>query len=141
MDFFLVLAGFVEIYERGPDGTPQVMTVHAERQFTGELDLFTDRAILVGGRMGADGRVARLGRAQFRRLLAADPDVADVVMRAFILRRTGGRRRRRPGLLATSLPGVFAVGDVRADSIKRVASAVGEGSIVISSVHEALHDG
>ena len=44
-----------------------------------------------------------------------------------------------PGLLATSLPGVFAVGDVRADSIKRVASAVGEGSVVISSVHQALH--
>jgi thioredoxin reductase (NADPH) len=41
------------------------MTVHAERQFTGELDLFTNRAILVGGRIGADGRVARLGRAQF----------------------------------------------------------------------------
>jgi hypothetical protein len=54
-----------EIYERGPDGTPRVMTVHAERQFTGELDLFTNRAILVGGRIGADGRVARLGRAQF----------------------------------------------------------------------------
>lgn len=39
------------------------MTVHAEHQFTGELDLFNERAILVGGRMGADGRVARLGRA------------------------------------------------------------------------------
>ncbi len=53
----------------------------------------------------------------------------------------GTSSRIGPGLLATSLPGVFAVGDVRADSIKRVASAVGEGSIVISSVHEALHDG
>ena len=36
------------------------MTVHAEHQFTGELDLFNDRAILVGGRMGPTGRVARL---------------------------------------------------------------------------------
>jgi thioredoxin reductase len=53
----------------------------------------------------------------------------------------GTSSRIGPGLLATSLPGVFAVGDVRADSIKRVASAVGEGSIVISSVHAALHDG
>lgn len=39
---------------------------------------------------------------------------------------------------ATSLPGVFAVGDVRAGSIKRVASAVGEGSVVISAVHSYL---
>ena len=63
------------------------MTVHAMHQFTGELDLFTDRAILVGGRMGADGRVTRLSRGQFRRMLAAEPDVAEIVMRAFILRR------------------------------------------------------
>jgi thioredoxin reductase (NADPH) len=89
VDFFLVLAGHIEIYEREPDGRTRVMTVHAEHQFTGELDLFHDRAILVGGRMGVDGRVARLGRAQFRRMLAAEPAVADVVMRALILRRTG----------------------------------------------------
>ncbi len=38
----------------------------------------------------------------------------------------------------TSRPGIFAVGDVRSGSIKRVASAVGEGSVVISSVHVAL---
>jgi Pyridine nucleotide-disulphide oxidoreductase len=36
---------------------------------------------------------------------------------------------------ATSVPGLFAVGDVRAGSLKRVASAVGEGSVVISAVH------
>ena len=45
---------------------------------------------------------------------------------------------RSPYLLETSLPGVFAVGDVRASSIKRVASAVGEGSIAISFVHQVL---
>jgi thioredoxin reductase (NADPH) len=46
---------------------------------------------------------------------------------------------RAPHLLETSLPGVFAVGDVRGGNIKRVASAVGEGSIAISFVHQALH--
>jgi thioredoxin reductase (NADPH) len=45
---------------------------------------------------------------------------------------------RPPYLLETSLPGVFAVGDVRGGSIKRVASAVGEGSITISFVHQVL---
>jgi len=45
---------------------------------------------------------------------------------------------RRPYLLEASLPGVFAVGDVRAGSLKRVASAVGEGSTAISFVHRVL---
>jgi thioredoxin reductase (NADPH) len=43
-----------------------------------------------------------------------------------------------PALFETSLPGVFAVGDVRERSVKRVASAVGEGSIAIRLVHEYL---
>ena len=41
---------------------------------------------------------------------------------------------------ATSVPGLFAVGDTRTGSIKRVASAVGEGSVVISAVHTYLTD-
>jgi thioredoxin reductase (NADPH) len=47
---------------------------------------------------------------------------------------------RQPHLLETSLPGVFAVGDVRGGSIKRIASAVGEGSIAISFVHKVLQE-
>ena len=47
---------------------------------------------------------------------------------------------RPPYLLETSRPGVFAVGDVRAGNVKRVASAVGEGSIAISFVHRALQE-
>jgi thioredoxin reductase (NADPH) len=47
---------------------------------------------------------------------------------------------RPPHLLETSLPGVFAVGDVRSGSVKRVASAVGEGAIAVSLVHRVLHE-
>jgi thioredoxin reductase (NADPH) len=47
---------------------------------------------------------------------------------------------RAPHLLETSLPGVFAVGDVRGGNVKRVASAVGEGSIAISFVHQVLQE-
>ncbi len=46
--------------------------------------------------------------------------------------------QRVPLMLETSLPGVFAVGDVRSGNVKRVASAVGEGSIAISLVHRVL---
>src|SRR5206468_9820200 len=45
---------------------------------------------------------------------------------------------RAPYLLETSVPGIFAVGDVRAGNVKRVASAVGEGSISVQLVHKAL---
>jgi thioredoxin reductase (NADPH) len=48
---------------------------------------------------------------------------------------------RRPYAMETSLPGVFAAGDVRAGSIKRCASAVGEGAWTIASVHRYLADG
>jgi thioredoxin reductase (NADPH) len=47
---------------------------------------------------------------------------------------------RPPHLLETSLPGVFAVGDVRSGSVKRIASAVGEGSICVQFVHRALRE-
>lgn len=45
---------------------------------------------------------------------------------------------RQPHMLETSLPGVFAVGDVRAGNVKRVASAVGEGSIAVHLIHRTL---
>ena len=53
---------------------------------------------------------------------------------------TGWSLKRQPYLLETSLPGVFAAGDVRGGSIKRVASAVGEGSTVISFVHKIIQE-
>jgi thioredoxin reductase (NADPH) len=46
--------------------------------------------------------------------------------------------RRTPYMLETSRPGVFAVGDIRAGSVKRVASAVGEGSMAVQFVHKVL---
>jgi thioredoxin reductase (NADPH) len=46
---------------------------------------------------------------------------------------------RPPYLLETSRPGIFAVGDVRGGNVKRVASAVGEGSIAVAFVHQVLH--
>ena len=63
--------------------------------------------------------------------------------RGFILagpevREHGWPLAREPYVLETSVPGVFVAGDVRARSIKRVASAVGEGSMAVSLIHEYL---
>jgi thioredoxin reductase (NADPH) len=49
--------------------------------------------------------------------------------------------RRQPFLLETSLPGIFAAGDVRLGSTKRIASAVGEGAMAVQFVHEYLAGG
>jgi len=73
-----------------------------------------------------DGIVARDEHG----FILAGPDVRD----------NGWPLKRDPYLLETSVPGVFVAGDVRARSIKRVASAVGEGSMAVSLVHQYLVD-
>jgi thioredoxin reductase (NADPH) len=73
-----------------------------------------------------EGVVARDERG----FIVAGPDV----------RADGWPLKRDPFLLETSVPGVFVAGDVRARSIKRVASAVGEGSMAVSLVHQYLVD-
>jgi thioredoxin reductase len=80
--------------------------------------------------LGAAPRTAWLGGA-----VALDED-------GFILT---GPRAGAEGILETSVPSVFAVGDVRSGSVKRCVSAVGEGAIVVRFVHERFsgdsHDG
>ena len=88
VDFFLILEGSIEITDSTPDGDVIVVTTHARHQFTGELDLFNQRKILVGGRTGTDSRVVRLTRDQFRRMSSTEQDIGEIIMRAFILRRT-----------------------------------------------------
>ena len=51
---------------------------------------------------------------------------------------TGWTAPREPYLLESSVPGVFGAGDVRSASVKRVASAVGEGALVVTLVHRYL---
>ena len=86
-----------------------------------------------------------IGAAPNTRWLA---DVVERDERGFILsgpdlmrdgkRPKGWQADRDPGLLETSVPGIFVVGDVRHGSVKRVASGVGEGSVAISFVHQYL---
>jgi thioredoxin reductase (NADPH) len=61
-------------------------------------------------------------------------DVLDLIAQ----KNTAWPLARDPFLLETSVPGIFAVGDVRHGSVKRVASGVGEGSMAIAFVHQFL---
>ena len=79
---------------------------------------------------GADANTGWLGRClslDSKRFIKTGLDVA-----------TEWPLSRTPFLLETSIPGIFAVGDIRANSIKRVASAVGEGSMAVQFVHQVL---
>jgi len=77
-----------------------------------------------------DGCLALDGRGFIKTGPDLSPD--DLTMAAWPL-------ARAPYLLETNRPGAFAVGDVRGGNIKRVASAVGEGSIAVAFVHQVLH--
>jgi thioredoxin reductase (NADPH) len=48
------------------------------------------------------------------------------------------RLKRDPYLLETSVPGIFAAGDIRQGAVRRVASAVGQGAVAISMIHQYL---
>jgi thioredoxin reductase (NADPH) len=63
--------------------------------------------------------------------------LVDLDTKGFVM--TGLNADSAASPFATSRPGIFAVGDVRAGSVKRVASAVGEGSVVISKVWEYVN--
>ena len=96
----------------------------------------TSRLSAVTWREHVIERDVRLDAAGLFLMIGADPSTAwlqglgvDLDAKGFVVTSDG---------FVTSLPGVFAVGDVRAGSVKRVASAVGEGSVVISAVHSHL---
>ena len=83
--------------------------------------------VLIGAETRADWLGDRLQR-DYRGYILTGPEVAHD-------RQSSGRQ---PLPFETSLPGVFAIGDVRHGSVKRVAGAVGDGSMAVSSVHQYL---
>jgi thioredoxin reductase (NADPH) len=105
------------LHVRDADGTVTVEDADACFVFIGALPR-TD---------WLDGVVARDARG----FILAGPDA----------QQAGWPLKRDPYLLETTVPGVFVAGDVRARSIKRVASAVGEGSMAVSLIHQYLLDG
>jgi thioredoxin reductase (NADPH) len=125
--------------------TPNVEVRLRTEIVDGEGDRVLERVVLSDLQSGAretvelDALFVLIGAEPHTEWLAGAVECDE---RGFVL--TGGDLNARrasgrvPGRLETSMPGVFAVGDVRAGSVKRVASAVGEGSVAIQYVHEYL---
>jgi thioredoxin reductase (NADPH) len=121
-----------EVRELVADG--ELRGVVAEDNQTGERRTLEARALFVF--IGADPQVSWLGDQ-----LALDDD--GFVLTGAVLTATEGTQwppGRAPFLLETSRPGVFAAGDVRSGSVKRVTAATGEGSMAVRLVHEHLED-
>jgi thioredoxin reductase (NADPH) len=97
VDFFLVLDGAIDIIDHEADGE-RIVHRHSASQFTGELDLFNARKILVSGRANGPTRVIRVERPDFRQMMTAEPDIGEIIMRAFILRRVGLMRHEQGGV-------------------------------------------
>ena len=110
------------------EGGTDLERVHWRNTKTGESGVLEVRHVFV--MTGADPNTDWLqGSLELdtNGFIKTGPDVAN-----------GWPLRRSPYLLETSLPGIFAVGDIRAGSIKRVASAVGEGSMAVQFIHRVL---
>lgn len=112
VDFFVVLEGELEILSVNRKGQSIVVTTVPERQFTGELDLLNDRVSLVNSRAGVDSKVLRITRANFRRLISCEPDIGEVVIKAYIL--------RRAGLIEHGQGGVVLIGPTHAGDTLRI---------------------
>ena len=87
VDFFVVLDGAVDVMGSDGQGGHVLITTHVPGSFTGELDHVTGRAVLVCARAMRPTTVIRVPRDSFRRMVSAEPDIAEVILRAFILRR------------------------------------------------------
>lgn len=90
--WYVVLEGELEIVHPHVEGDRVLehpITIHGRYEFTGEVNMLTDRRALVMGRAKGALRVLRVQNAKLRALLQTDSEISDIVMRAFILRRVG----------------------------------------------------
>jgi thioredoxin reductase (NADPH) len=116
---------------QGRDRLECVQWRHTETGNTGSVDVH-NVFVMTGADPNTswlDGRLA----LDTKRFIKTGPDLTPEELRA-----ARWPLARTPFPLETSLPGVFAIGDVRSGSMKRVASAVGEGSTAVSLVHQVL---
>jgi CRP-like cAMP-binding protein len=135
--FFAVRSGEVEIRRISDAGETPVAACRPGI-FTGEVNMLSGRRGLLQIRVREPGEVFDLEREHLVALVQTIRTGSDLSREGLAAARWP--LPRPPHLLETTLPGVFAVGDVRSGNVKRVASAVGEGSIAISMVHQVLKE-
>jgi thioredoxin reductase (NADPH) len=96
-DFFLVIDGTVDALENDGKGGHVVLMTYGANQFSGELNLFSDRAALLSARTLRPTKLIRVPKASFQQMVSAEPDIGEIVLRAYILRRAGMVRHTESG--------------------------------------------
>jgi thioredoxin reductase (NADPH) len=126
---------------RAIESTPNVHLRHRTEVIDGAGDGSLERLTLADRRTGT---LEEVGAAGLFIMIGGDPRtrwLPDEVARdpqGYVM--TGRDVSERTGILETSMPGVFAAGDVRHGATKRVASAVGDGATVVRLVHDYLSE-
>jgi thioredoxin reductase (NADPH) len=86
-DFYVVVSGSVEILEHS-GGSPTTVTVHEAGEFTGDVDMVTGRSALVTAVARGRTELIQIPAAEIRRFVAEDPELGDIVLQGFMMRRT-----------------------------------------------------
>jgi thioredoxin reductase (NADPH) len=113
------------------EGTGRLERVHVRNRATGEVETIRAEGLFV--MIGAQPRTDWVPES-------AERDRHGFLLTGVEAAAKGWPLERQPYPYETTVPGVFAVGDVRGGSVKRVASAVGEGSVVVSQLHQFLSE-
>jgi thioredoxin reductase (NADPH) len=113
-DFFLILDGTVDALDNDGKGGNIVLTTYGANQFSGELNLFSDRAALLSARTLRPTQLIRVPRASFRRMVSAEPDIGEIILRAYIL--------RRASMIRHAEGGTVLVGCIRSADTLRIQS-------------------
>jgi thioredoxin reductase (NADPH) len=120
-----------EVVDGGGDGRLQQITLRDRRSGDTSTEQADALFLLIGAEPHTAWLPPEIQRDRWGYVITGPDVTASPVSGSWPL-------ERPPMMLETCVPGILAVGDVRGGSVKRVASAVGEGSIVISQVHELL---
>lgn len=99
LDLYLILEGEMEVYAEHPLQGRQHLYSYRAGQFSGEHNMFNDRNTLLSGRIKAGTKFVRVPHERFRALVTGEPDIGEIIMRAYILRRAGLVRHRKGGAL------------------------------------------
>src|SRR5450631_4430482 len=110
------------------DGSEQSIAVLEKHQFTGELALFNSRGVLSSARMRAAGSTISVARAQLKKLLAAEPALAQLILRAAIL--------RRAILVAHRHVGSLLLGTRRSNDTLRIETFIRRNGLAIRTLLE-----
>ncbi|TDK31205.1 FAD-binding protein [Rhizobium deserti] len=97
LDLFLILDGEMEVHADHPINGRQYLYSYRGGQFSGEHNMFNDRNTLLSGRLMAGTKYVRVPHDRFRALITGEPDIGEMIMRAYILRRAGLVRHLKGG--------------------------------------------